>query len=137
MEKEHIWTVLIATKDKSIQKLVKNTLNDLQSKAILVSSVNQFFEKLLKEDVDLIIFDPEIPALRGLEAFRIAKSYHPNVPSILIYEHEKYAVTRSVLDKGVIYRMLKPVSKQDLDQVCESVRSLKAIEMDHKIDVQD
>ncbi|MFQ5824812.1 MAG: response regulator [bacterium] len=122
MDSKNGWTVLVATKDKSIRKVVKETLSNSQSKVILVSGVKQFFEKLLGEDIDLIIYDPKITSLKGLDAFALAKSYHPNIPSILVYDYEKYEVIRSVLDKGVIYRMLKPINEQDLAQIYDRVR---------------
>lgn len=127
----HKWTVLVATKDSSIRKVVKQTLSDPQSKVIAVSSVKQFFEILLENDVDLIIYDPKITSLKGLDAFSIAKSYHPNLPSILVYDIEKYEVTRTVLDKGVIYRMLKPVREEELKEICESLHRPKNHEQEN------
>ena len=122
MSENHKWTVVVATKDESTRRLVEATLNDPGSRVISVSTVKEFLEILEEDDVDLIIYDPEITSLKGLDAFSIAKSYHPNIPLILVYEQEKYEVTRSVLDKGVIYRMLKPITEQDLEQIWESVR---------------
>lgn len=121
MAENHKWTVVVATKDKSTRRLVEATLNDPESRVIAVSSVKEFFEILSENDIDLIIYDPKITSLKGLDAFSIAKSYHPNIPSILVYEQEKYEVTRSILDKGVIYRMLKPITEHDLEQIWESV----------------
>ena len=122
MAENHKWTVVVATKDESTRRLVEATLKDPESRVIAVSSVKEFFKILSENDIDLIIYDPKITSLKGLDAFSIAKSYHPNIPTILVYEQEKYEVTRSVLNKGVIYRMLKPVTEQDLEQIWESVR---------------
>jgi hypothetical protein len=57
-----------------------------------------------------------------MSAFAIAKVYHANIPSILIYGNEDYEVTKSILDKGVIFRMLKPMNKDDLKQICDGIR---------------
>ncbi len=122
MAENHKWTVVVATKDESTRRLVEGTLNDPESRVIAVSNVKEFFEILSENDIDLIIYDPKITSLKGLDAFSIAKSYHPNIPSILVYEQEKYEVTRSVLNKGVIYRMLKPITEGQLKQIEESVR---------------
>ena len=125
MAENHKWTVVVATKDKPTRKLVEATLNDPKSRVIAVSSVKEFFEILSENDIDLIIYDPKITSLKGLDAFSIAKSYHANIPSILVYEQEKYEVTRSVLDKGVIYRMLKPINEEQLKQIDDSIREPK------------
>ena len=84
MAGNHKWTVVIATKDKSIRRLVEATLSDPKSRIIAVSSVKEFFEILLENDIDLIIYDPKVGDLKELDAFSIAKSYHPNIPSILV-----------------------------------------------------
>lgn len=122
MVENHKWTVVVATQDKSTRRLVETTLDDPGSRVIAVSTVKEFLEILVKEDVDLIIYDPEIVSLEGLDAFSIAKLHHPDIPSILVYQHEDYEVTRSVLDKGVIFRMLKPADEFSMKEICEKVR---------------
>ena len=125
MAENHKWTVVVATKDKSISGLVETTLNDPGSRVIAVSTIKEFLEILVEDDIDLIIYDPEIVSLEGLDAFSIAKLYHPDIPSILVYQHEDYEVTRSILDKGVLFRMLKPANELDMKEICEKVRKLK------------
>lgn len=123
MTPKTVWTVLLVTKDPEIRKTVKAALSGNNNRILTTSSAMQFFEKLNTEkNVDLIIFDPNVPSLKGLEAFSIAKSYHPDIPSILVYGREKYEKTKLVINKGVIYRMLKPINAQDLKEINESLQ---------------
>ena len=63
--------------------------------------------------------------MTGLDAFTIAKSYHPNIPSIFLFEDEQYAAAQAVATKGVIYRMPKPIDENTLKQISMAVREIK------------
>ncbi|MCI0692231.1 response regulator [candidate division KSB1 bacterium] len=119
------WTILVASKDELIHKFVAQVVNNKESRIIAAISVKAFFEKLIEEEVDLIIYDPDLDPIDTMGAFSIAKTYHPDIPSILIYGNEDYEVTKSILDKGVIFRMLKPINKDDLQQIYDGFRHSK------------
>jgi len=125
MTDNHLLTIVVATGDKSTQRLVEAALNDPGCRVIAVSSVKEFFEILLENDIDLIIYDPEITSLKGLDAFSIAKFHHPDIPSILVYQPEDYQVTKLLLDKGFLYQMRRPVNELQMKQVCDTVRKIK------------
>ena len=110
---------------RTLHKLVAQAVNNNESRIIAATSVKVFFEKLIEGEVDLIIYDPDLDPIDTMGAFSIAKTYHPNIPSILIYENEDYEVTKSILDKGVIFRMLKPINKDDLQQIYDGFRRSK------------
>ncbi len=114
-------TILVVTEDKSIRDYVKSIHGKSSYRVILVTNIKEFFDTLLNEDIDLIIYDQDVNSLNGIDAFSVAKSYHPKIPAILIFEKENFETTRSILDKGVIYRMIKPFNKKDFEQVCENV----------------
>ena len=119
------WTILVASKDDSIQKLVTDTLRDHENKIIAVSSVKEFLEQLADGSVDFIIYDLDLPPLNTIDAFTIKQVYHPRIPSILIYDNDNYAVTKSIIDKGVIFRMLKPINTHDLRKIFDGIRQRK------------
>jgi len=117
------WTVLLSTTDKSIQKVVSASMEGHAGEVIQVEDAGSFFEELRSNAVDLIIFDPQIPALTGADIFRIAKSYHPDIPAVLVIEDEDYSVTSSLLNMKVICRMLKPVDGKQLHRLFDKLRS--------------
>ncbi len=122
------WTILVASKDELIHKLVAQAVNNNESRIIAVTCVKAFFEKLMEGGVNVIIYDPDLHPMDTMSAFSIAKVYHPNIPSILIYGNEDYEAVKSILDKGVIFRMLKPINKDDVKQICDGIRRSKTRE---------
>ncbi len=119
------WTILVASRDELLQELVRDILHDHENKILAVSSVKEFFEKLAEGGVDFIIYDLDILPLSTVDAFAIEQVYHPRIPAIMIYDNENYALTKPILDKGVIFRMLKPVNARDLEQIFEHMRERK------------
>jgi len=116
------WTVLLSTGDKGIQEVVSASMEGHAGEVIQVEDARSFFEELHNNAVDLIIFDPQIPALSGADIFRIAKSYHPDIPAVLIIEDEDYSVTSSLLNMKVICRMLKPIDGKQLQKLFNKLR---------------
>ena len=117
-----MWTILIVTEDVSLPDLVSSTLRGTHSEVAVVTSVKQFFTRLQQGDINLILYDSDIAPLEGMEAFPIVKTQYPRIPSILLLEQERFEVIRQVLDKGVLFRMFKPVNSHDLRQIIDRVR---------------
>ncbi|MCG3118294.1 MAG: hypothetical protein ALAOOOJD_00462 [bacterium] len=120
-----MWTILIASQDESLHQLVTQTLQDIESRMISVSSIKAFFEKLAEEKIDLIIYDADLLPLSAMEAFSVTRVSHPRIPSILIYENENFEATKSLIDKGVLFRMAKPIAADNLKQIYASIRKTK------------
>lgn len=121
MVKPRKLTVLVATKERAIRNVVKETLGQAGNKLLFASSARQFLDLLMEEDVGLIIYDPRIPDLKALDAFRIGKTYHHNIPSILFCDKEDVDVITRILEKGLVYRTSRPLNKHYLRRVFDSV----------------
>lgn len=119
------WTILVVSADAAVQKIAANVLTDTQTRIVAIAGVKALFEHLLQNEVGLIIYDPEVQPMTGLDAFTIAKSYHPNIPSIFLFEDEQYVAAQAVAAKGVIYRMPKPIDENTLKQISMAVREIK------------
>jgi len=120
------WTILVVSADAAVQKLAANVLTDMQTRVVAIATVKALFEYLLQNEVSLIIFDPDIQPLSGLDAFTIAKSYHPDIPSIFLFENEQYEAAQAAVTKGVIYRMPKPIDENTLKQIFAAVCKAKS-----------
>ncbi len=119
------WTILVVSADAAVQKLAANVLTDVQTRVVAIANVKALFEYLQQNEVSLIIYDPDIQPLSGLDAFTIAKSYHPNIPSIFLFEDEQYEAAQAAVAKGVIYRMPKPLDENTLKQIFTAVCKVK------------
>ncbi|NIS23611.1 response regulator [candidate division KSB1 bacterium] len=114
-------TILVASKDEAIKKVVTNILSDRDNMILSVSSVKEFFEVLTESNVDFIIYDLDLHPLNNTDAFVIEKVYHPRTPTVVIYDTYDYETTKKLLNKGVIYRMLKPINENDLKLLYEHI----------------
>ncbi len=119
------WTILVVSADAAVQNLAVKILAGAQTRLIAIASVKALLEYLLHNEASLVIYDPDIAPLSGLDAFAIAKSYHPSIPAIFLFEDEQYEAARIVATKGVIYRMPKPIDENALKQIAEAVRKIK------------
>ncbi len=120
------WTILVASQDEAIQQVVTAVLRGSGSKIIAARSLRIFFEQLAGSGVDFIVYDLDLEPLNAIDAFAIEKLYHPRIPAVLIYGALENGATPAVLDRGVIFRMIKPVNIQDLKRILETARRHKA-----------
>lgn len=125
MAELHKWTILVVSKNRSVRKVVNETLSESKNRIIFTSSIKDFFEKLLGEAIDLIIFDPRLPGLKAIDALSIAKDCYCNIPSLLLDDGENFDVLASLLAKGEIYRVPRPLQKDYLEQLCMGVSKRK------------
>lgn len=128
------WTLLVASHDEAIQKCVAQALADRQSRIVVAPSVRAFFEELGRRQVDLIVFDLGLPPLSTVEAFAVERVHHPRIPTILLQEREELDEIREILDRGIIFRMLKPIEVASLRQICDTVRQRKVAAASHERD---
>lgn len=116
------WTILVLSADRVVQIRTAATLADAQTRVVAADSVKKFFDHLRQEEPCLVVYDPEVRPLSGLEAFAVAKNYHPNLPAIFLYEEEDFEATREITAKGVLYRMPKPLNQEALKQIFANLR---------------
>jgi DNA-binding response OmpR family regulator len=68
-------------------------------------------EALMRNDLDLILLDIEMPELNGLEILRqIKKSHNHTVPVMMLTAHAEMAVVTQALNQGAQDYLLKPFS---------------------------
>ncbi len=68
-------------------------------------------EALMRNDLDLILLDVEMPELNGLDILRqIKKSHNHNVPIMMLTAHAEMTVVTQALNQGAQDYLLKPFS---------------------------
>ncbi len=117
----HKWTILTLTRDKDTKRIIRETLDDADNEVIIVSSIKEFFEKIKQKDVDLVIYDPKVASLKALDAFSLVKTYHSNIPTLLMFNEEQFDIISSIMEKGFVFRVSKPLKKAYLEQIYEGI----------------
>lgn len=118
--------ILVVTQDATLLNLLESLKKKRKGHKIFVAgNLNDFFNCLLKGNIDLMIFDPDIESLSPWASFSLAKSYHQDIPAILVFDNEDYETIGSTLGKGLVYRMLKPAKNEEFEEVCNTIRELR------------
>lgn len=116
-------TVLIASDDQKIQEEVATILREEESTILKVNNLKAFFKKMNEyREVDLILYDVDLPSLNTIDAFAIERFYRPRVPTVLLHRPDDHRAIQSILDKGVIYRMVKPFNAEEFKRLFEHLR---------------
>lgn len=126
MKGNTLLTVLVAATGESIHSHVEEISGSLAIRVISAFNVKDFFKKLREHEFDLIIFDAELPSMKAPEAFAIARTFYPGTPAVLLHGDENYDLAKAMIDKGIIYRMLKPVDYDDLELIIDHVHGQKS-----------
>jgi len=109
--------ILVATRDKQVKKVALDVLKSPHTRLLFAQNIKDYFEYLLHENVSLIIFDANILPLKGFDAYSVSKNYHPDITSVLIYDHENFEDMGAILKKGFVYRTAKPLEEKYLKEI--------------------
>lgn len=82
----------------------------------------ELLEFLKTHTPDLILLDISMPHMRGLEAMREIKRYHPQVKVIILTMHRKKEFVRQALMEGADGFLLKEDPASELVRALEAVR---------------
>lgn len=129
--------VLIAEDEIAIANLIKNLIDfdrlHLECSGIVVNG-QQAYEQILKSSPDIVITDISMPLINGLEL--IDKAQHDGIDSHFIIvsgmTHFHYAL--SAIKMGVEDYLLKPINRDELNDVLE--KTVIKIATARKIDYQ-
>ena len=88
---KYVLTVLIASHDAATRKKLLNVLDSDPFHSVIVETCKDALEILMDTDFDLVIFDPDLPALSGSDALELIKKLRPRTPLI----QKRMATSRS------------------------------------------
>lgn len=80
---------------------------------------------LLESEFDLIILDPDIKELSGLELIPCIKKVRPDIPMIVTSDESSYETGVKIAQEGVYFRMGKLLDNEITNEVLRSVETPK------------
>lgn len=116
--------VLLVEDEKVIREGIKTILEEvIQGYQVLWEASNgeKALEILNIELPDLIITDIRMPKMTGIEFIRLLKEKNAGMPVIVISGHDEYVYVREALKLGVKDYLLKPISRQELASILDSI----------------
>lgn len=115
------FAVLLATDNQPLVDELQNAFEDSKVEFLLRQNARELLLTLAERPIDLLIFDLDIIALKGLETLAVVKQLKPQVRVMILSEDLSFE-TREVLAKqGVILQLQKAMQADQLKQVVITV----------------
>jgi two-component system chemotaxis response regulator CheY len=110
--------ILIVDDESSIRKVLRVTLTDAGYEVVEADHGGRGIEVIRSDDnmlmVDVIICDIRMPKINGLEAIDFFRQQFPSVPIIVLTGFPDTKMATSLISKGVVDYLVKPVEDAKL-----------------------
>ncbi len=113
-EKNKIPKILVVDKDKDVLKTAKKILSSKGYKVFCERDEKKAVKKLVKENVDIIIFDVETPDVDGVSMLEKVKQLLPQVEVIITAIKTKTALFSTFAPENVFSFIQKPFEPHEL-----------------------
>jgi CheY-like chemotaxis protein len=118
--------ILVAEDNPVNQLIVKKTLSAKGHTVVIANNGREAVDAALLTDFDLVLMDNQMPELNGLEATRMIKARHPEMPIIGISASAMQGDRERFLKAGMDGYVSKPFRLQDLLTAIENCMELNA-----------
>ncbi|MFV0504521.1 MAG: response regulator [Lachnospirales bacterium] len=80
------------------------------------------FEKIQKYRPDIVMTDINMPVMDGIELIKKITAILPNIIFIVLSGYGEYSFTSQVMEEGVKYYILKPYTKNKIQEILKKVK---------------
>ena len=110
--------ILIADDDKEFVQSIENILELEGFRTLVASTGNETVEKVLANNVDILILDLRLPVMSGLEVYLELKKLSRTLPTLIVtgYKEEEKASIDRLNQLSVSGCLLKPFEMKELLQ---------------------
>lgn len=114
-------SILLATNDVDLQSCVSSLLPLNEYQILTLENSKEVLLAIMDKKIDLIILDADIKGIESLDVLEIIRKCRPKIPVIAITSDNSFRTGLKIAKQGVLYYMLKPAAKEEVNQVLESV----------------
>ncbi len=117
--------ILIADDESVIREGVERTIlaHFPTFNVSLASDASEAASVLEREPIDVVLTDILMPGLNGLEFMRVSRRKYPNVKWVVISAHSEFSYAQKAVQLGARDYLLKPIGKQRLTELMESLQA--------------
>jgi DNA-binding NtrC family response regulator len=121
-------SVLVATQDEDFREMLLAIAKENEYPITIADSCKDALQILLGNEFDLLVLDPNLKELTGLEIIHLIKKICPNTPMIVMSDETTFETGVTIAQAGVYFRLGKPINARITKELVESVA--KRLEFD-------
>lgn len=111
------FAVLLATDNQRLVDELQNAFEDSKVEFLLRQNARELLLTLAERPIDLLIFDLDIVALKGLETLAAIKQLKPQVRVVILSEDLSFETREALAKQGVILQLQKAMQVDQLKLV--------------------
>ncbi|ANE45486.1 AraC family transcriptional regulator [Paenibacillus swuensis] len=115
--------ILIVDDEHIIREGIKRTIShhDSGHTILLAASPEEAMAALRSHPVDVVLTDILMPGMTGLELMSLSRNRYPHVKWIVVSAHSEFSYAQEAVRLGAKDYLLKPIGKERLVELVESV----------------
>ncbi|NIT60134.1 MAG: response regulator [Aliifodinibius sp.] len=117
--------ILLATKDDFLKQALSNTIDNNDCKIAMVESCKETLGAMVDNDFDLLMVDPDLEKLNGVEAIQLIKKFWPRTPMIVISDDSLFETDAKIAAAGVYYRFGRSFDEQVINELIQGIQKRK------------
>lgn len=126
--------VLVVDDSMVMRKKIISIINDLGHQVAGEAANGEEAIKFCEEVVpDFITMDITMPIMNGIEATKILKKKYPTIKIVMLTSHGQENLVRDAIKSGAKGYILKPVSKDKIEDITSKIFKIKKIEDTNQI----
>ena len=114
--------LLIADKDIQARRQVMDLFGETEYQIVAPDSVDMVLGDVLKKEVRVILLGNEFDDMPAGDLIPILKRCNRNLTIILISNEQSLPLLRKLRREGIFYHALRPVEKEDREEILQAVR---------------
>ncbi|OXM83555.1 response regulator [Paenibacillus rigui] len=117
--------ILVVDDEKIIREGVRRTIHTSYPEVRIwtAASPEEAIDTLRNEHIDIVFTDILMPGMTGLELMKLTRRRHPHVKWIVISAYSEFAYAQEAMRLGAKDYLLKPIGKEKLIKLIDSLAS--------------
>jgi DNA-binding NtrC family response regulator len=120
-QQEDSFVVLVATTDQKMAEELNRAFRNREIQVLTFETARDIILAMAERKIDLMIIDPDVTELKGLEILRIIKKLRPQVRIIAMSEDLSFERRAALVQEGILYQVQTPIQPAQISEVVESI----------------
>lgn len=126
MDEQEKLRIIITDDSRLLRKKLREELERLNCEVIEAVNGREAITFVLEQEPDGVILDIVMPVVGGIEALEFIREVAPDVPVVMLSSMNTPQKLMQCLKMGAIDFINKPYTKEQINQVVERIRKIKA-----------